>query len=227
MSLIESSAAPVERKLLSSQVADSLRHDILFGILKPGTKMSQQQLCEIFGTSRMPVRDALRTLVHEGLMMVDDSNHILVAPLSRADLLDAFTIEGVLTALAAQRASELATDAELDQLEELHEGMIAAAAADNRSLMVDLNWQFHRRINRMAESRKLLVSLRKVSFDLPRDYLEHVPQWIELSNKEHAQILGAMRKRRHAQAASLMQEHVVNSGQGLVGFLESQGVQLD
>jgi DNA-binding GntR family transcriptional regulator len=54
-----------------------------------------------------------------------------------------------------------------------------------------------------------------------------VPQWIELTNREHAQILDAMRKRRHQKAASLMQEHVVNSGEGLVGFLESQGVQLE
>jgi DNA-binding GntR family transcriptional regulator len=227
MSSIQSSAAPVERKLLSSQIADSLRRDILFGILKPGTKMSQQQLCEIFGTSRMPVRDALRALVHDGLMMLDETNHILVAPLSRADLIDAFTIEGVLTGLAAQRASELATEAELDELEQLHESMVTAAAAGDLSLMVDLNWQFHRRINRLAGSRKLLVGLRKVSLDLPRDYLEHVPQWIERSNKEHAQILAALRERRHEDAASLMREHVVNSGRGLVGFLESQGVQLD
>ena len=53
----------------------ALRRDILLGVLKPGTKISQQQLTELYGTSRMPVRDALRLLVHEGLMTVDDSRH--------------------------------------------------------------------------------------------------------------------------------------------------------
>jgi len=92
---------------------------------------------------------------------------------------------------------------------------------------VDLNWQLHRRINRMAGSRKLLVGLRKVSLDLPRDYLEHVPQWSSRSNTEHAAILAAMRKRHHTDANRLMQEHVVSSGRGLVEFLESQGLDLD
>lgn len=226
-SVASPSAVTVERKLLSNQIEDSLRRDILFGILKPGTKVSQQQLCDLYGTSRMPVRDALRALVHEGLMMVDDHRHIIVAPLSRADLLDAFVIEGLLTGLAAERASERATPDELDDLEKLHAGMLEAARADDRRQMVDLNWQLHRRINRMAGSRKLLVGLRKVSLDLPRDYLEHVPQWSSRSNTEHAAILAAMRERHHTDANQLMQEHVVSSGRGLVEFLESQGLDLD
>jgi DNA-binding GntR family transcriptional regulator len=227
MSLASPTAAPIERKLLSNQIADALRRDILFGILKPGTKISQQQLCEVYNVSRMPVRDALRALVHEGLMLVDEGRHIIVAPLSRADLLDAYTIEGVLTGLAAERASERATPAELDELDNLHDGMLTAASTDDRRQMVELNWQLHRGINRMARSRKLLLSLRKVSLDLPRDYLEHVPNWSSRSNTEHASILAAMRHRRHTEANQLMREHVENSGRGLVEFLESQGLELD
>jgi DNA-binding GntR family transcriptional regulator len=221
------SAVPVERKLLSNQIADALRRDILFGILKPGTKVSQEQLCKLYGTSRMPVRDALRLLVHEGLMMADDGRHIMVAPLSRADLLDAFKIEAVLTGLAAERASERATAADLDQLDDLHESMLKAARVDDLAQMVDLNWRLHRRINHMADSRKLLISLKKVSIDLPRDYLEHVPRWSGQSNKEHGEILTAMRAKDHSGARLLMQEHVENSGRGLVEFLESQGLELD
>lgn len=227
MTLASPTAAPVERKLLSNQIADALRRDILFGILKPGTRVSQQQLCDVYNVSRMPVRDALRALVHEGLMMVDDGRHIMVAPLSRIDLLDAFTIEGMLTGLAAERASERATPEELDELERLHDGMLGAAGTDDRRGMVDLNWQLHRRINKMAGSRKLLISLKKVSLDLPRDYLEHVPHWSSRSNAEHATILEAMRQRRHTDANKLMQEHVENSGRGLVEFLESQGLDLE
>lgn len=221
------SAVSVERKLLSNQIADALRRDIFFGILKSGTKVSQQQLCELYGTSRMPVRDALRLLVHEGLMMVDEGRHIMVAPLSRADLLDAFTIEGVLTGLAAELASQRATDQELDELDDLHGRMLAATVTADLPEMVDLNWRWHRGINRMAGSRKLLISLKKVSIDLPRDYLEHIPQWSEQSNKEHADILAAMRGKRHADAGVLMQKHIEHSGRGLVQFLQSQGLELD
>ncbi|WP_425552935.1 GntR family transcriptional regulator [Dactylosporangium fulvum] len=44
------------------------RRDILLRLRRPGVKVSQQQLCDLFGASRMPVRDALRGLLHEGLM---------------------------------------------------------------------------------------------------------------------------------------------------------------
>ena len=52
----------VDRAFLGRQIAQSLRRDILLGVLSSGTKLSQQQLCERFGTSRMPVRDGLRLL---------------------------------------------------------------------------------------------------------------------------------------------------------------------
>lgn len=227
MSLPASPTVQVERKYLGNQIADALRRDILRGALRPGTKVSQQQLCELYGTSRMPVRDALRTLVQEGLMLAYGGRHVLVAPLSRGDLLDAFMIEGVLTGLAAERASERATGEELDLLENLHHGMLDAADQGEQKQMVALNWSFHRNINRLAGSRKLLVSLRQVSLDLPRDYLESVPSWNAQSNREHAEVLAAMRERRHTDARQLMQEHVIASGRGLVAYLEEQGLDLE
>ena len=220
--------SPIQRAVpLGSQIADELRRDVLLGRLVPGARMSQQELTERFGTSRMPVRDALRSLVHEGLMFVDQTRHIVVAPLSRQDLIDAFMIEGLLTGMAAERASSRATAADLEQLTELDGSMIAAAAKGRQDLMVELNWNFHRKINHMSGSRKLIVALRKVSVDLPRDFLAQLPEWSEKSNAQHAEIVEAMRKRRHKRAGSLMTEHVVESGQGLVDHLIAFGVQFD
>ncbi|MGC0367042.1 DNA-binding GntR family transcriptional regulator [Rhodococcus sp. 27YEA15] len=199
----------------------------MLGVLRPGTRVSQQELCERFGTSRMPVRDGLRILVEDGLMSVDSTRRIMVAPLSREDLLDAFTIEGALTGMATERASRRAEPSELDDLENLQNRMILAASENDQDAMVDLNWTFHRRINRMAGSRKLLVAIRKVSVDLPRDYLSQVPDWSERSIAEHAEIIDAMRQRKHASARNLMTEHVVESGRGLIKYLESLGVELD
>ncbi|WP_424809497.1 GntR family transcriptional regulator [Rhodococcus sp. 27YEA15] len=222
-----SQTSELQRSPLGNQIADSLRRDIMLGVLRPGTRVSQQELCERFGTSRMPVRDGLRILVEDGLMSVDSTRRIMVAPLSREDLLDAFTIEGALTGMATERASRRAEPSELDDLENLQNRMILAASENDQDAMVDLNWTFHRRINRMAGSRKLLVAIRKVSVDLPRDYLSQVPDWSERSIAEHAEIIDAMRQRKHASARNLMTEHVVESGRGLIKYLESLGVELD
>lgn len=221
------SSTPLQRDPLGNQIADTLRREILLGVLSPGTQVSQQQLCERFGTSRMPVRDALRELVQEGLMTLDSARHIVVAPLSKQDLLDAFTIEGVLTGMAAERASQRASAADLDSLERLHEAMLEAAQGNHQNAMVELNWSFHRKINHMSGSRKLILALRKVSVDLPRDFLEQVPEWNVTSNADHARILAAMRAGKHKAAGKCMTEHVTVSGRGLVEHLTAHGVQFD
>jgi acyl-CoA synthetase len=221
------SSTALQRDPLGNQIADTLRREILLGVLSPGTQVSQQQLCERFGTSRMPVRDALRELVQEGLMTLDSARHIVVAPLSKQDLLDAFTIEGVLTGMATERASQRASAADLASLERLHEAMLEAAEGNHQNAMVELNWSFHRTINHMSGSRKLILALRKVSVDLPRDFLEQVPEWNVTSNADHARILAAMRAGKHKTAGKCMTEHVTVSGRGLVEHLTAHGVQFD
>jgi DNA-binding GntR family transcriptional regulator len=212
---------------LGNQIADTLRREILLGVLPPGTRVSQQQLCTRFGTSRMPVRDAIREMVHEGLMTLDGTRHIVVAPLSREDLLDAFTIESVLTGMAAERASQHASKEDLEALDRLHGAMLDAAEQKRHGAMVELNWSFHRKINHMSGSRKLIVALRKVSVDLPRDFLQEVPEWSANSNADHARILAAMRAGKHTAAGKYMTEHVMESGRGLVQHLAAHGVQFD
>ena len=218
---------PVQRSLLSEQIANDLRRDILTGTLTPGSRIAQQALCEQFGVSRMPVRDALRVLTHEGLLVTDSAQHSVVAPLSRSDLQDSFLIEGTLTGIAASRASKNAQPDDLSVLEELHHNMVQAAGEGNQDRMTELNWSFHRFINRLAKSRKLISAIRFASLDLPRTYLMELPEWNSRSNEQHEAILQAMRKRQHARVGALMVEHVVESGSGLIGLLEARGLALD
>ncbi|OLT09029.1 hypothetical protein BJF78_06800 [Pseudonocardia sp. CNS-139] len=156
----------------------------------------------------MPVRDALRSLVHEGLMFVDHARHIVVAPLSREDLIDAFSIEAALTGMAVERASQRATAKDIAELEDLDAQMIEAARSGRQDLMVSLNWQFHRRLNQMSGSRKLLVAIQRNSVDLPRDFLAQLPEWNEKSNAQHRAIIDALSSGDHKAAGRLMNEHV-------------------
>jgi DNA-binding GntR family transcriptional regulator len=216
----------VQRSLLSGQIADALRRDILIGTIRPGTRMAQQQLCEQFGVSRMPVRDALKVLVAEGLMVTDVSQHVVVAPLSRDDMTDSFHIEGLLTGLAASRASAQATTADLDHLEDLHKRMLKATREGDQSLMVELNWAFHGAINRLAGSRKIIAALKVTSLDLPRQYLGQMPGWNARSNREHAAIIKSMRAGDHDVVNAQMRDHVIGFGKGMIAFLQSRGLEL-
>jgi DNA-binding GntR family transcriptional regulator len=212
---------------LGKQIAQSLRRDIVLGIIPSGAKLSQQKLCEKFGTSRMPVRDGLKLLSHEGLVTTDATQHAVVARLSRADLLDAYLIEGTLTGLAAERASRNATADDIAELQKLHEAMVESSAERDHQHMAELNWTFHRRINRLSRSQKLLSAIKTTSLDLPHDFLAEMPEWGPHSNVEHGKILKAMSRRRHADVGRLMKEHIINSGNELVASLIARGTQLD
>jgi DNA-binding GntR family transcriptional regulator len=91
----------LERLLAHDEIADALRWDIVFGRIPPGTRLSQSQLSRRFGTSRLRVRDGLRTLQHEGWLLTDRTRRPTVARPSRDEILDAFIAEAALFSLAA------------------------------------------------------------------------------------------------------------------------------
>ena len=214
-----------ERVPLGNQIADVIRRDILYGRLSAGTHVGQQILCERFNTSRMPVRDALRQLTTQGFLVDDGHGHSLVAPLTRSDLSDIYLIEGMLHGLALRRVTERHDEDEINELAGYHEEMLRIAAAGDNARMSKINWQFHRRINHLARSPKLLAVIRTHSLSIPSDQVDQMPDRSEQVNLEHAEIMAAVRRGDGAVAESLMRQHVVNAGNDLLSYLESQRVE--
>jgi DNA-binding GntR family transcriptional regulator len=214
----------VERSTLGSQIANSIRRAILFGQIPVGTRLGQQELCRRFGTSRMPVRDALRQLTYEGYLQIDGSRRSIVAPLSLRDLLDVYVIEGTLHGIAARRVAESAPMEAIINIVRQHEVMVSEAHTANTVHMAELNWNFHRDINHLAASPKLLAALRTLSLAIPRDYVVEFPQRIERANREHADIVAALTARDGDKAEVLMRAHVIEAGKGLVDYLQDKGV---
>lgn len=215
----------LERATLGSQIADVVRRDIIFGRVRPGERLGQHQLCERFGTSRMPVRDALRQLNYEGFLAADGGRHLVVVRMRREDIRDTYEIEGMLHGLATRRVAQRGDAEAHAELRDFHERMVAR----ERQLteMADLNWRFHRRINHLAASQKLVAALRSLALQIPRDYLVEFPSWAHRANVEHAAIIDAVTTGRADEAESLMRQHVLAAGEDLIVFLESSGVDLD
>jgi DNA-binding transcriptional MocR family regulator len=89
-----------------AKIVRQLRLEILFGHLQPGQILSQEDLCLRFETSRMPVRDALLQLAHEGFLERLSGHRLRVVKLERIDFLDMIWIEATVHALAVKRATE-------------------------------------------------------------------------------------------------------------------------
>jgi DNA-binding GntR family transcriptional regulator len=181
-------AAPLIRRNLSQQIADQLRDEIVHGDIPPGTHLVQTSLCDRFGTSRMPVRDALRQLAHEGLL-VERGGQLEVKPLREEDILDALTIMSVLSGWAVRRVTETAT---LEQLQEL-DALYREAAEDPDPLefsKIVLNW--HKRINYMAGSSHLIEMLVTLERTVPRVFPISVREDVDRYRQQYGFIQSAM-----------------------------------
>ena len=108
---VETVAAPVRQK-----VVEVLRAAITSGRFAPGERLTERQLCELTGVSRVSVREALRQLESEGLIETQPNRGPLVSRLSRRDAVSLYQMRGALEALAARLFASSASDAQIDEL---------------------------------------------------------------------------------------------------------------
>jgi DNA-binding GntR family transcriptional regulator len=117
-----------------------LRDRILTGALPAGTRVDLDAITAEFATSRTPVREALLELSFEGLVHVAPRSGVTVIGISSKDVIDSFTILGVLTGQAAAWAAQRVTPQELASLRELAAEVAARSGDDS---IGEANWRFH------------------------------------------------------------------------------------
>jgi DNA-binding GntR family transcriptional regulator len=209
---------------LGRQIADGIRHEILTGNLRPGQTLSQETLCARFGTSRMPVRDALRQLHYEGFLVWLPNNQTQVARFSRDDIYEIFEVHAMLHGRLARRATDRASEEDLDRLFTHHLMMVEAVTGLRLSELWSRNWQFHQEIVELGNSPKFVAALRAVTIEIHRTSLYNTEEQARRSNDEHAAILDAMRSRDGPSVEELMAEHVIEARDSVIGHLTRVGV---
>ncbi|NJR80593.1 GntR family transcriptional regulator [Sphingomonas corticis] len=135
--------APEQPVLLHERAAQTIRNMIIEGEILPGSRMPEVELCEMLGISRTPLREALKVLATEGLLVLTPQRGAMV---TEPDLeqLDA-TVEAVahVEAATARIACRAASEGELQAMAGLHEQMIAASGAGDSKRYFRLNQEFH------------------------------------------------------------------------------------
>ncbi|WP_237754952.1 GntR family transcriptional regulator [Nocardia nova] len=104
---------------MTAQVTDELRRSILSGALAPGREISLRELAGMLEVSFIPVREALRSLESEGLVVIRPGRSAVIAPLDLDDLRAVYRLRRQLEPEIARRACPLLPDGELDRLEAL------------------------------------------------------------------------------------------------------------
>jgi DNA-binding GntR family transcriptional regulator len=207
----------IRRFSLSQQIAERLRNDILHGKIPAGTHLVQEELCERFGTSQTPVRDALQQLTHEGVLEQNGQQRV-VASLGAEELEEAHGLIAVLHGWAAGRAAVHASD---EELEELAVTCQAAVDTEDPYEFSELAMEFHRKINLLAHSPRLIRTLIGVQKSVPRVAPFSIPEEMPPSKARYIGILDALCHRDAQLAEQLTRSHSMSSLGLLLQSLES------
>lgn len=204
--------APIERRALHEELADGLRDLIVEGELKPGEKISEKSLCEMFGVSRTPLREALKILAIEGLVQLTPNRGASVTELKLSDLEELFPVIAAMEGLAGELACRSISDTEIEELRSLQAEMEIYHADENLPDYFRVNQQIHQLIIDAADNASLAQMHRTMSARVKRArFIANVSKqrWGE-AVKEHRAILNALEKRNEDLAGKLMKQHIAN-----------------
>ena len=199
------------------RAARELRDRILTGVLPAGTRLDLDAITKEFATSRTPVREALLELSYDGLVRVAPRSGITVIGISPQDVLDSFTILGVLTGQAAAWAAQRVTP---DGVERLRALAADVETHSGEGGIVGANWRFHREIHHAAHSRRLLAQIRQAVRVVPSNFFAMFPEHEHNALEEHVALVSALADGDAESARDIAERHVVDAGHSLARRLE-------
>lgn len=206
----------VKREVLPNSVTTILRQAILKGELKPNERLVQADIAEQLGVSRMPVREALKTLELEGLITLEPHKGAIVNSLTLEDIDEIYELRTILEPFTLERSIPNLTVDDIAELERLHEKMLQTADKEN---YVELNNQFHNLSLSGAKSKRLHGLMARVSHGIAKDTPYVIPDQIEKSNIEHDKILNAIKSGDIEAACAEYAYHIKRTHKDLIPLL--------
>jgi DNA-binding GntR family transcriptional regulator len=210
-------------KPLRELVFESLRESIISGMLNPGERLMEIQLAEEMGVSRTPVREAIRKLELEGLVVMIPRKGAYVAGLSLKDIADVFEIRGALEGLAAELAAERATEEELEELERylvrISEEIETGGDLDK---VVEIDTDFHTLLYKASRNNRLSQIINNLREQIQRFRTTSLsyPGRMKAAVEEHRRIVEAISARDGELAHKLAQEHIENAENSMMSMIQ-------
>ena len=207
-----SAVEPITRASLHDELAVRLRRMIVEDELEPGARINERELCDVFGVSRTPLREALKVLAREGYVRLTPNRGATVAELTAKDLEEAFPIMGALEALAGELAAENATDEQIAAILADHERMRDAFAAGDRPRYFALNEAIHLAIAAASGNAMLDAMQRSLDGRVRRGrYQANISEgrWRQ-AMAEHEELAEALAARDGQRLAEVMRRHLRN-----------------
>jgi DNA-binding GntR family transcriptional regulator len=202
-----------------------LQDQIVSGALAGGTRLFADAIAKELGTSRMPVREALRQLDAEGHVTIRPNRGAVVTSRTPEEVIELFEIRAVLEGLAVRSATKIVTPDALDDLELYLQRLKRLEA--NSALWVERHDEFHDLLCRLSGRARLCAEIQRLRLAI-RPYIRLYAKLNarpEIPGFEHRHIVAAMRKADPDRAERAIREHIMVNAEAIAHCLPPPGTR--
>jgi DNA-binding GntR family transcriptional regulator len=222
------SAARLERENTHDEIYERIYNAILEHRLPPGTKLVEERLAEIFGTSRARIREVLARLAHEQIVELFPQRGAYVAKPSVEQARDVFEARRLIEPAVLRRLIETLTPEKLTRLRQHQELELDARRRDDKRAVIRLSGEFHSVAAELAGNSALARNMRELSvLTCLMIFLYDAPTATSCRADEHSQIIEAIGKRDAARAERLMLQHLDHIESSMKLDLSTETVDLE
>ncbi|MGD8441495.1 MAG: GntR family transcriptional regulator [Holophagae bacterium] len=210
---IDTAATRSPRKTAAEEVYQSLKRDIITLQHRPGAALGEQALADVYGTSRVPVREACRRLQQEGLLSAIPYKGYFVSPISPKEISDSFELRSAIETRAVALAVTRASEDELERLFELAANEYTYSDWASYTEFLDRNLGFHLELASLSRNDRLFEVLRNLLVSMQRFFflgLDLGDFGAEMRT-EHELLVDHMRRRDTVAASACAEEQITAS----------------
>jgi DNA-binding GntR family transcriptional regulator len=208
---------------LHDKIVAQLREILMHNELESGTKIPEADLCQRFGVSRTPLREALKVMAAEGFVQLIPNRGAVVAPIDLDEIAPLFEMKGAFERLIGLTVPGRITAEDMTILEQIHASLGSALEVGNHTEYTRLNYLFHRRLSLASANPLLIPQYENLQKRLWRyRYISNESQQrLQRSYGEHESIMVALRARTPLDLAWRLEEHNRVSGDSMIEALKS------
>ncbi|WP_343210737.1 GntR family transcriptional regulator [Anaerolentibacter hominis] len=212
---------------LRDVVFETLERAILMGDLKPGERLMEIQLANRLGVSRTPIRDAIRKLELEGLVVMIPRKGAQVAKISEKSLKDVLEVRCVLEELAVELACNRITEDAIRKLKLITRDFKTAINNKDLTKIADKDIEFHDVIYSAGGNERLVQILNNLRLQMYRYRIEYLkdPSSHETLIREHEALIVCIEKKDVKNAREIMRNHIYNQAATVTKRLKTENTK--
>lgn len=211
--------APKDKTIILFNVTKRLREEILNGNLKKGERLVQEEWAGKLGVSRMPIREALRQLEHEGLVKLEPHKGAIVTPITKDDIEEIYHSRLLLESLAVEKSLAYLTEEDIQEIESLLLKMESFnIATENIDYYVQVHDQFHKSLRKRSPWARVdsMVDRLGISPIAPSLLVGHYSE----TQRDHRLIFEAIKRKSASEVRLAVEYHILRTKNHLIEYME-------